>query len=166
MNKRWRTYAVPLTLALVIAGPMAALGARAQEQVAQGMMGQGMMGQGGMRQGGMGPGMMQIPQPQPGAGGAAIFGSQCAQCHTLVAGPSSMPGPSLQGLFGRKAGTVPGYNYSPAMRNSGVVWSEATLDRFIAAPQRFVPGNIMPFPGIADEGARQRLVAYLKAATK
>ncbi len=161
MNKSWKSYAVVIAFALGATGPTAVFAARAQEQVAQGMMGQGMMGRGGM-----GPGMMQGQQPPPDAGGAAIFQGQCAQCHTLVPGPSSMPGPSLHALFGRKAGSEPGYNYSPAMRNSGIVWDEQTLDRFIAAPQRVVPGNIMPFAGITDASARQRLIAYLKAATK
>lgn len=125
--------------------------------VAQGMMGQG----------GMGPGMMQSPAPPaPGAGGAAIFRSQCAPCHSLQAGSSGLPGPNLHAVFGRKAGTTPGFNYSAAMRNSGVIWNERTLDQFIAAPQTFIPSDVMPFPGLADKTARQRLIGYLKAATR
>ena len=130
--------------------------------VAQGMMGQGMMGQGVM-----GPGMMQSPPPPaPGPGGNAIFRSQCSPCHSLQEGSSGLPGPSLHGLFGRKAGTVPGFSYSAAMRDAGMVWNERTLDQFIAAPQTFIPGDVMPFPGLADKTARQRLVGYLKAATR
>ncbi len=130
--------------------------------VAQGMMGPGMMSQGGM-----GPGMMQSPvPPAPGAGGAAIFRSQCAPCHSLQAGSSGLPGPNLHAVFGRKAGTTPGFNYSAAMRDSGVVWNERTLDQYIAAPQTFIPGDVMPFPGLADKTARQRLIGYLKAATR
>ena len=124
-------------------------------------MGPGMMGQGGM-----GPGMMQSPAPPAaGAGGAAIFQSQCAPCHSLQAGSSGLPGPNLHSVFGRKAGTTPGFNYSAAMRDSGVVWNERTLDQYIAAPQTFIPGDVMPFPGLADKTARQRLIGYLKAAT-
>lgn len=169
MNRGWTLYVLLAALALAGGGPAAAVaspqsaaapGTTGSEKLAQ-MMGQGMMGQG------MGPGMMQRQAPpQPGADGAAIFRGQCGQCHTLVAGPSHMPGPSLNGLFGRKAGTEPGYNYSPAMRKSGVVWNAQTLDQFIEAPQRFIPGNIMPFAGIANASVRQRLIAYLKEATK
>ncbi len=69
-------------------------------------------------------------------------------------------------MFGRKAGTVPGFNYSAAMRDSGVFWNERTLDQYIAAPQTFIPSDAMPFPGLADKTARQRLIAYLKSATR
>ena len=57
-------------------------------------------------------------------------------------------------------------SYSAAIRDFGVVWNDRTLDQFIEAPQGYIHGNNMPFPGISDETARQRLVAYLKAATK
>jgi len=111
--------------------------------------------------------MMQTPTPpEPGATGNSVFRSQCAQCHTLKAGSSGLPGPSLHGVFGRKAGTVPGYAFSTPMRESGVVWSDSTLDQYITAPQSYIPGNTMPFPGIADKTVRQRLVAYLKEATR
>ena len=130
--------------------------------VAQGMMGQGMTGRGTM-----GSGMMQSLAPsEPGATGDSIFRSQCSQCHILKAGSSGLPGPSLHGLFGRTAGTAPGYAYSTPMRESGVVWNDTTLDQYIAAPQSYIPGNTMPFPGIADKTVRQRLVAYLKEATR
>jgi cytochrome c len=125
------------------------------------------MGTTTVAQGMMGPGMMQSPAPPaPGAAGAAIFRSQCSPCHSLQAGSAGLPGPSLHGLFGRKAGTVAGFNYSTAMRDSGVVWNERTLDQYIAAPQTFIPGDIMPFAGLADTAARQRLIAYLKSATR
>lgn len=138
------------------------LGATNPATFAQGMMGQGMGGQGMT-----GPGMMRSQAvPEPGATGNSIFRSQCSQCHTLGPGPSGLPGPSLYHLFGRKAGTAPGYPYSTAMRDSGVVWNDATLDRYIAAPKTYIPGNSMPFPGISAKTARQRLVAYLKAASR
>ena len=137
-------------------------GSRGPIIVAQGMMGQGMTGRGTM-----GSGMMQSLAPsEPGATGDSIFRSQCSQCHTLKTGPSGLPGPSLHGLLGRKAGTAPGYAYSTPMRESSVVWNDTTLDQYIAAPQSYIPGNTMPFPGIADKAVRQRLVAYLKEATR
>lgn len=120
-----------------------------------------------MGPGRMGPGMMQTPPPPAtGASGEVIFESQCAQCHVLGAAASGLVGPSLHGLFGRRAGTASGYAYSAAMRDSGVVWDERTLDRFIAAPQSYIPGDNMPYAGIADASARRRLLAYLKAATR
>jgi cytochrome c len=125
--------------------------------IAQGMMGQGMMG----------PGMMRtLTPPEPGATGNSIFRSQCSQCHTFKAGPSGLLGPSLHHLFGRKAGTVLSYSYSKPMRESGVVWNDTTLDQYIAAPQSYIPGTTMPYPGLADKTARQGLVTYLREATK
>ncbi|MEO6784196.1 MAG: c-type cytochrome [Bradyrhizobium sp.] len=137
-------------------------GSLGQMTVAQGMMGQGMTGRGTM-----GPSMMQsLAPPESGATGDSIFRSQCSQCHILKAGSSDRPGPSLHGLFGSKAGRAPAYAYSTPMRESGVVWNDTTLDQYIAAPQSYIPGNTMSFPGIADKTARQRLVAYLKEATR
>ena len=150
---------MPLILLIGIAasGPVCAQPARG----GSGMMYPGMMG----------PGMME---PGPGsatpqsatASGAAIFQSQCAQCHTLQAKAPPSSGPDLYGLFGRKAGSVPGYPYSPAMLHSGVIWNAATLDRFLAAPQAVVPGTAMPFLGLTDAQARHRLEAFLERATK
>jgi cytochrome c len=89
----------------------------------------------------------------------------CSACHSLVPGKNGY-GPTLHGLFGRKAGSVPGYNYSPAMKKSDVVWSDATLFKYLANPKAFIPGDKMPFPGIADAQQRRDLIAYLRQATK
>lgn len=132
-------------------------------QMHGGMMGSGMMGQGMT-----GPGMMENPQQAPAnptAGGAQIFQQQCALCHANRAGAQNKAGPNLYGIFGRKSGSLPGYRYSPAMRNAGIVWREQTLDRFLAAPNRFVPGTTMAYQGIPDEKVRQKLIAYLKSKT-
>ena len=94
--------------------------------------------------------------------GAKLF-PQCAACHTLEPG-RNLTGPSLANLFGRKAGTVPGFlRYSDALKRSGVEWNEATLDAWLKDPAKFMPGNGMTFAGIGNEQARRDLIAYLRA---
>jgi cytochrome c len=90
---------------------------------------------------------------------------ECATCHTLERGVNSV-GPSLNGLFGRKAGEIADFRYSPALKKSGITWASQTLDTFIADPQKEVPGNRMPFAGMPDAGDRADLIAYLQKATK
>jgi cytochrome c len=90
---------------------------------------------------------------------------ECATCHTLERGVNNV-GPSLFGLFGRKAGDVADYRYSPALKKSGITWTPQTLDTYIADPQQQVPGNRMPYAGLPDATARADLIAYLEKATK
>ena len=92
--------------------------------------------------------------------GAALF-NRCALCHSATKGGGNKIGPNLFGVVGRKAGTYPGFSYSTAMKKSGIVWTPAKLDAYLAAPQQIVPGNSMPFAGIADAPQRGDLVAYL-----
>jgi cytochrome c len=87
--------------------------------------------------------------------------SACAACHT--ADGSNGLGPSIKGVYGRKAGTGRGFTYSAAMKRVGVTWDDETLDAFIADPQKSIPGNLMPFPGVADAKQRADIVAYLKS---
>src|SRR5262245_48757518 len=75
----------------------------------------------------------------------------------------NMLGPSLAGIMGRKAGTESGYSYSPAIRDSGLVWDGNTLDAYLADPQKRVPGNKMPFPGLKTDHDRADVIAYLAA---
>jgi cytochrome c len=96
--------------------------------------------------------------------GQAVFG-RCKVCHALAAGAHSPVGPNLHGLYGRTAGTDPGFAFSPAMKASGVVWGDDTLSKFLRDPQGFIPGNRMGFPGIKDDTALAALLAYLKQAT-
>jgi cytochrome c len=96
--------------------------------------------------------------------GRELYTKECAACHSLSA--STANAPLHCGLFGRKAGTVPGFPYSEAMRSSGLVWTEKTLDEFIAAPYIFLPGTIMGFPGFAEAGDRKDVIAYLRQASK
>jgi cytochrome c len=99
------------------------------------------------------------------AAGAQTFGA-CAACHTLEPG-AHRTGPSLAGVFGRKAGTAEGFHrYSNALKSADVVWREDTLSGFLADPQAFLPGNRMTFSGIPDAQARADVIAYLKDTTE
>jgi cytochrome c len=90
---------------------------------------------------------------------------ECATCHTTERGVNNV-GPSLNGLFERKAGEIADFRYSPALKKSGITWTPQTLDTFIADPQKQVPGNRMPFAGMPDAADRADLIAYLQKATK
>ena len=92
--------------------------------------------------------------------GEAVY-ARCAACHSLA---YDRTGPRHCGLFGRRAGSVKGFPYSEAMRRSGIVWDEKTLDRFLAAPAKAVPGTSMGYAGIEDKQERADLIAYLKQA--
>ena len=95
--------------------------------------------------------------------GAKAF-QACVACHSLEPG-RHFTGPSLANLFGRKAGTAPGFQrYSDALKSSDVVWNEETVDAWLREPARFIPGNEMKFPGVKDEKVRRGLVQYLKTA--
>lgn len=94
--------------------------------------------------------------------GRVVF-NQCVLCHGATA-TAEVPnsGPDLLGVMGRAAGSVPGYRYSRALRNARLIWTEETLDAFLADPQVAVPGNTMPFPGMAEETQRRDLIVYLR----
>ena len=97
--------------------------------------------------------------------GAMAFRS-CMACHTLEPG-RHLTGPSLAGVWGRKAASSETYRrYSEALKKSDLVWDEPTLDSWLRAPQKLVPGNAMQFPGLPDDGVRADLVAFLKAASE
>lgn len=96
------------------------------------------------------------------ARGEAIY-ERCAACHSL---DHNRTGPKHCGLFGRRAGTLPGFVYSPAMRASGIVWNERTLDRFLAAPTKVVPGTFMGYAGIDNPRERADLIAWLRDASR
>jgi nitrite reductase (NO-forming) len=95
------------------------------------------------------------------AAGAQVF-RKCQACHSLQPGKNGV-GPSLAGIVGKKAASVPGFNYSTAMKSSNLTWDTATLDAYLTDPQKTVPGNKMPFPGLKTENERNRLVAYMVA---
>ena len=85
---------------------------------------------------------------------------ECATCHTLERGVNNV-GPSLFGLFERKAGEIADFRYSPALKRSGIAWTPETLDTFLADPQKIVPANRMPYAGMPDAADRADLIAYL-----
>ncbi len=99
------------------------------------------------------------------ARGERVFNQQCKTCHALEEGPS-ITGPTLHGMFGRKAGTAAGFEFSEAMIKSGIVWDDATLSDYLRDPQAKVPGTKMVFNGIKQPGQLADVVAYLKEATK
>jgi cytochrome c2 len=90
---------------------------------------------------------------------------ECATCHSTQAGINGV-GPSLHDVFGRKAGALDDYRYSPAMKRSGITWTPQALDTFVADPQKAVPNNRMPFAGMPDAADRADLIAYLEKASK
>src|SRR5258708_1037349 len=90
----------------------------------------------------------------------------CTPCHSLEP-DRNMTGPSLANLWGRKAGSLPSFErYSDALKSSGIIWDDRSLDGWLTDPQRMVPDNDMPFEGIKDARARADLLAFLKEATK
>ena len=96
--------------------------------------------------------------------GQIAYNNACRTCHSIREGDNRL-GPSLYGIVGKKAGTVSGYDSSPAMQQSGVVWDEENLDKFITDPEQVVHGNAMkPFGGISSEDERQKIISHLKSA--
>lgn len=90
----------------------------------------------------------------------------CAACHSLEP-DRNMTGPSLANLWGRKAGSLPSFDrYSDALKASGIIWDDRSLDAWLTDPAHMVPDNEMPFEGIKDSRARADLLAFLKEATK
>jgi len=98
---------------------------------------------------------------QDAAAGEKVF-AQCRACHQIGETAKNAVGPVLNGVIGRKAGTVEGYSYSPANKNSGITWDEATFSEYIKDPKAKVPGTKMIFAGVKDEQRIKDLLAYLK----
>ncbi len=97
--------------------------------------------------------------PGNSAAGKLVFESQCGACHTVESGNSGI-GPSLRGVIGRKAASLPGYDYSSALSNSGLTWDVDTLDDFLRSSSSKVPGSPMAI-AISDASERADLIAYL-----
>jgi len=93
--------------------------------------------------------------------GEEVYG-RCLACHALG---YDRVGPRHCGLFGRRAGSVPGFVYTDAMKKSNLVWNEKTLDRFLANPMKVVPGTAMTYEGVTDAKDRADLIGYLRQAS-
>jgi cytochrome c len=98
------------------------------------------------------------------ANGQAKF-AICKTCHNVTQGGGSMTGPDLYGVFGRKAGTSPGYAYSDGLKALGITWDAASIDKWITSPRAMVPGTKMTYIGMSNAKDRTDLVAYLKTVT-
>lgn len=94
----------------------------------------------------------------PAAGKTAF--NKCAACHSVQAGQNKI-GPTMHGVVGRKAASVEGFSYSPAMQKHEVVWNEEELDKYLADPRGVVQGTKMIFPGLKNETERKNVIAYL-----
>ena len=98
------------------------------------------------------------------AKGKKVF-AKCKACHTMKAGNNKL-GPSLHGIMGRKAASVPKFRYSKAMKASGLTWDDDTMRKFLAKPKKFVKGTRMSFAGIKKQKQMDNLMAYIKEASK
>jgi cytochrome c len=86
----------------------------------------------------------------------------CKVCHQVGENAKNFVGPELNGVVGRKAGTVAGYNYSDANKNSGLTWDEDTLTKYLRSPRAVAPGTKMAFPGLPNDDDIANIIAYLK----
>ncbi|QQO22605.1 cytochrome c family protein [Bradyrhizobium diazoefficiens] len=102
---------------------------------------------------------------QDAAAGEKIF-AVCKVCHQVGDNAKNVVGPVLNGLIGRKSGSVEGYSYSAANKNSGITWDEATFSDYIKDPKAKIPGTKMAFAGIKDEQKIKDLIAYLHTFDK
>jgi cytochrome c len=98
------------------------------------------------------------------AAGEKVFAARCAVCHATKPGENKM-GPSLAGIAGSKSGTVPGFNFSPAMKDANLTWDDANLDKYLANPTGFIRGTRM-FVNLPNETDRQNVIAYLHTLAK
>ena len=99
--------------------------------------------------------------PVAAAGPPTVF-NQCSACHSVDRGENGI-GPSLAGVFGRRAGTLLGFEFSQAMKDAGLTWNQAGLDRYLENPRGVVPGTTMAYNGVKDAAQRQAVINYLKS---
>lgn len=108
--------------------------------------------------------VFSIPMQAQAAGdadkGKTVF-RQCSVCHSADEGENRV-GPSLFGVYGRKAGEAPAFSYSKAVKDSGITWSDENLDKYLTNPQSVIKGTRMAFPGLQKQQDRDDIIAYLK----
>ena len=102
-----------------------------------------------------------IPAAPVVADGATLFARQCGTCHVVTADGGVRQGPNLRGVFGRRAGSVAGFAYSPGYASSGIVWDEANLESYLTNPQAMIPGSVMAYRQ-ADPAVRRTIIAWLR----
>jgi cytochrome c len=111
--------------------------------------------------GSVGASAQERKEPGPAASEQQAFNNACRTCHMMKEGDNRL-GPNLHKIIGRKAGSLPDYNYSSAMKEAGFVWDKEKLERFIANPDEVVPGNSMkPYSGLASSDDRTKILAFL-----
>eukprot|EP01095_Lingulamoeba_sp_RSL-Kostka_P015619 TRINITY_DN7244_c2_g1_i1.p1 TRINITY_DN7244_c2_g1~~TRINITY_DN7244_c2_g1_i1.p1 ORF type:complete len:109 (-),score=38.01 TRINITY_DN7244_c2_g1_i1:194-520(-) len=108
---------------------------------------------------------MSMPQGNVDKG-AKLFKTRCSQCHTYGAGEPHKQGPNLHGLLGRTAGTTEGFSYTAANKNSGIVWSEDELFKYLHNPKKYIKGTKMNFAGFKKPQDRADVIAFLKENTQ
>ena len=107
--------------------------------------------------------LAEDPQRGEVTSGQLAFNNACRTCHSVKEGDNRL-GPNLYKVFGRKAGSLPNYNYSIAMSGADFVWDETKMERFIADPEAVVPGNKMkPYGGLASAAVRKEVIAFLNS---
>ena len=99
---------------------------------------------------------------QDAAAGEQVFRRMCSPCHDIGADAKVKLGPPINGIDGRTAGTFEGFNYSPANKNSGITWNEASFAKYIRAPMQEMPGTRMAFVGVKNDNDVANLWAYVK----
>jgi cytochrome c len=95
------------------------------------------------------------------AAGETLFKQKCAVCHKIGEGAKNFVGPEMNGIIGRKAGSVAGYSYSDGVKNAGFEWDSAKLHTWLTDPKAMIPGTKMIFPGLPKESDRDNVVAYI-----
>lgn len=111
------------------------------------------------------PGTVSAQSEGNAARGERVF-SQCRNCHAVTKDAPKGAGPTLFGVFGRKAGTAPGFDASEAMVKSGIVWDDKTMAEYLKAPKDRVPGTTMAFAGVKQQMQLDDVIAYLRKATQ
>jgi len=106
--------------------------------------------------------MPAVASAQDAEAGKKLW-NKCAPCHAIGPGAKNKVGPELNGVLGRPAASVEGFNYSDALKKSGITWDDEHLHKWLENPKALVPGTKMLFPGVKDETQRDDLIAYIES---